>query len=127
MVKWYKRRYVDANFNLPDGCIKPKLEFYGTKGTIFAQSTLSQVEGGEVEVLCVAENSAYDASQNRETVSPLEIEVEFGNMYTKEIEAFGRAINGEQEIPVCAADAIMSQKVVEATYQSSKTKKYVTL
>ena len=119
--------YVDANFNLPDGCIKPKLEFYGTKGSIFAQATLSQVEGGEIEVLITEEDASYDASQNRTTVSPMKVEVEFGNMYTKEIEAFGRAINGEQEIPVCAADAIMSQKVVEATYESSKTKKYVTL
>lgn len=119
--------YVDANFNLPDGCIKPKLEFYGTKGSIFAENTLSQDEGGEVEVLCVEKDSAYDANQNRETVSPLELEVEFGNMYTKEIEAFGRAVMGKQEIPVNASDAIMSQKVVEATYESNKTKNYSVL
>ena len=119
--------YVDAHFNLPDGCIKPKLEFYGTKGSIFAENTLSQDEGGEVEVLCVEKDSAYDANQNRETVSPLELEVEFGNMYTKEIEAFGRAVMGKQEIPVNASDAIMSQKVVEATYESNKTKNYSVL
>lgn len=119
--------YVDANFNLPDGCIKPKIEFYGTKGSIFAQETLSQIEGGEIEVLCTEENTGYDAKQNRTTVSPMKVEVELGNMYTKEIEAFGRAINGEQKIPVSAWDAIMSQKVVEATYESCKTKKYISL
>lgn len=78
-------------------------------------------------MLITEEDTGYDVSQNRTTVSPMKVEVEFGNMYTKEIEAFGRATNGEHEIPVCAADAIMSQKVVEATYESSKTKKYVTL
>ena len=116
--------YVDANFNIPDAAAKCKMEFYGTKGSIFAQGTVSQIEGGEMEVLCTGDSMGYDAAQNRDEVVPLDIQVEFGNMYTKEIEAFGRAVAGESGIPVTAEDAIRSQKVVEAAYASSAARTY---
>lgn len=116
--------YVDANFNIPDAAAKCKMEFYGTKGSIFAQGTVSQVEGGEMEVLVTGDAMGYDASQNREEIVPLDIQVEFGNMYTKEIEAFGNAVAGLCDVPVTAADAIRSQKVVEAAYASSEALKY---
>ena len=118
--------YVDANFNIPDAAAKCKIEFYGTKGSIFAQGTISQVEGGEIEVLCADDSAGYDANQDRNEVTPVDICVEFGNMYTKEIEAFGRAVMGECEVPITAKDAIMSQKIVEAAYQSNQTKTYET-
>ncbi|MBS7297752.1 MAG: Gfo/Idh/MocA family oxidoreductase [Eubacteriales bacterium] len=116
--------YVDANFNIPDAAAKCKIEFYGTKGSIFAQGTISQVEGGEIEVLCADSSLGYDANQNRDDVAPIKIDVEFGNMYTKEITEFGKAVAGERDIPVTAADAIASQKVIEAAYRSSSSKKY---
>ncbi|MBQ7901938.1 MAG: Gfo/Idh/MocA family oxidoreductase, partial [Clostridia bacterium] len=47
--------YVDANFNIPDAAAKCKIEFYGTRGSIFAEGTISQVEGGRIEVPCVDE------------------------------------------------------------------------
>jgi len=119
--------YVDANFNIPDAAAKCKIEFYGTKGSIFAQGTISQVEGGEIEVLCTDDSLGYDANQDRNEVAPLEVNVEFGNMYTKEIEAFGRAVEGVAEVPITAEDAIASQKVVEAAYKSNASKKYETL
>ena len=111
--------YVDANFNIPDAAAKCKLELYGTKGSIFAQGTISQVEGGELEVLCSGESGGYDAAQNRATIEPLPVEVEFGNMYTKEIEGFGDAILGKNEIPVTAEDAIKSQEVIEKVYKQN--------
>jgi len=116
--------YVDANFNIPDAAAKCKIEFYGTKGSIFAQGTISQVEGGEIEVLCTGDALGYDANQNRDEVAPLEVNVEFGNMYTKEIESFGRAVAGEAEVAITAADAIASQKVIEAAYESNSSKSY---
>lgn len=119
--------YVDANFNIPDAAAKCKIEFYGTKGSIFAQGTISQVEGGEIEVLCADSSLGYDANQNRDDVAPMEINVEFGNMYTKEITEFGRAVAGERDVPITAADAIASQKVIEAAYKSNSSKKYETL
>ena len=119
--------YVDANFNIPDAAAKCKIEFYGTKGSIFAQGTISQVEGGEITVLCADSSAGYDASQNREDIAPMEIEVEFGNMYTKEITEFGNAVSGKRDVPITAADAIASQKVIEAAYLSSASKKYEAL
>lgn len=119
--------YVDANFNIPDAAAKCKIEFYGTKGSIFAQGTIGQVEGGEIEVLCADDAAGYDASQDRGEIQSLDVQVEFGNMYTKEIEAFGRAVAGEGEVPITAADAIASQKVIEAAYASSKNMKYEVL
>ena len=111
--------YVDANFNIPDAAAKCKLELYGTKGSIFAQGTISQVEGGEIEVLCAGEAGGYDAAQNRATIEPLPVEVEFGNMYTKEIEGFGDAVLGKTDIPVTAEDAIKSQEVIEKVYKQN--------
>lgn len=119
--------FVDSNFNIPDAAAKCRIEFYGTKGSIFAEGTISQVEGGTVEVLRADDTAAYDAAQNRGEIKPLDISVEFGNMYTKEIEAFGRAVAGEGEIPISAEDAIRSQKIVEAAYESSESGKYVRL
>lgn len=116
--------YVDANFNIPDAAAKCKIEFYGTKGSIFAQGTISQVEGGEIEVLCTGDALGYDANQDRGEVAPLEVKVEFGNMYTKEIESFGRAVAGEAPVAITAADAIASQKVIEAAYESNASKAY---
>ncbi len=107
---------VDSAFNIPDDVSVSKLEIYGTKGSMVAKGTLSQEEGGELEVLAVESAGGYDAAQNRSTVQPIPVSVEFGNMYTKELEAFGRAIRGEGEIPITASDAILSQKAIEDVY-----------
>ncbi len=117
--------YVDANFNIPDAATKCKIEFYGTKGSIFAQGTISQVEGGEIEVLVCDDSSGNDAGQSRDEIKRLEINLELGNMYTKEIDAFGRAVKGEIDVPVSAEDGIMSQKIIEAAYMSSKKGEYI--
>lgn len=116
--------YVDANFNIPDSAARCKLEFYGTKGSIFAQGTMSQVEGGEIEVFCSDSSVGYDANQNRDSFTTIPVEVEFGNMYTKEITEFGKAVAGERDVPVTVQDAIASQKVIESAYKSSAEKKY---
>ena len=107
---------VEAAFNIPDDVSESKLEFYGTKGCIIAKGTLSQVEDGEVKVLAIGDAGEYDAQQNRTTVEPFTLSGAGGNMYTKEIEAFGNAVLGEADIPVTAADAICSQKAIEDIY-----------
>ncbi len=108
---------VEAAFNIPDDVSVSRLEFYGTKGSIVARGTLSQVEEGSVEILTVSDAGGYDAQQNRKTVNSIPVEVQFGNMYTKEIEAFGKAVLGEDEIPVTAQEAIRSQKAIEDVYK----------
>ncbi|MBQ2696096.1 MAG: Gfo/Idh/MocA family oxidoreductase [Clostridia bacterium] len=108
---------VDSAFNIPDDASVSKLEIYGTRGSIVAKGTLSQEEGGEIEVLALEDAGEYDAQQNRSTAMPVPVSVTFGNMYTKEIEAFGRAVLGMGEIPVTAEDAIRSQKAIEDVYK----------
>lgn len=119
--------YVGANFNIPDEIAKCALEFYGTAGCLTAVGTLSQIETGTVELVCGNSDAEYDAQQNRTMAEPVKIEVEFGNMYTKEIERFGKAVLGEGEIPVTAADAIAAQKVVESVYKSNSNKTHIKL
>jgi predicted dehydrogenase len=111
--------YVDANFNIPDAATKCKMEFYGTKGSIFAQGTVSQVEGGEIEVLCTGDAMGYDAAQNRDDVVPLDIQVEFGNMYAREVASFSNSILTGAPLEVPATDAIQVQKVMESAYASN--------
>ena len=110
--------YVDSNFNLPDAAAKCPLEFYGTKGSIIAVGTLGQDEGGTVEVLACPEAADYDAQQNRSLVEPVEIRVEFGNMYTKEIEAFSDAVLNGKVPPVNGKNTILNQKVIDAVYKN---------
>ena len=111
--------YVDANFNIPDAAAKCPLEFYGTKGSIIAIGTLSQVEGGTVEILACPEAKGYDAKQDRSLVEPIKLEVEFGNMYTKELDAFAEAIVNDTEPPVSGKNTILVQKIIEAVYTSN--------
>lgn len=107
---------VEAAFNIPDDVSVSKLEFYGTKGCITAKGTLSQEEDGDVQILAINDAGGYDAQQNRSTVDPITLNGASGNMYTKEVEAFGRAVLDQDEIPVTAKDALLSQKAIEDLY-----------
>lgn len=111
--------YVDAYFNVPDDASQSKLEIYGTKGCAVATGTLAQVEGGNLEVICSCDDNRYKAMQDRTETLPIEIEVEFGNMYTKEIESFGESILSGSEVLISGDDAIASQAVIEAAYMNS--------
>lgn len=119
--------YVDANFNIPDDAAVCKLEIYGTEGSVFAEGTIGQVEGGNVRVTICGDQGAYNAAQDRQPTNSYVMEAELGNMYTKEIEGFGNAILNDTVPPVTAADAINVQKIVEAAYQSNDAKKVVAL
>lgn len=118
--------YVDANFNIPDAAAKCRMEIYGTRGSMLAEGTISQIEAGSINVV-LTEDKGYDAQQNRNDVTPVDIKVEFGNMYTKEIESFGRSVLDGQPIEVPAEDAIQVQKVIYAAYESAETGKFVNL
>ncbi len=119
--------YIEANFNIPDAAASCRLELYGTRGSILAEGTLSQVEGGKVEVRIADDSLGYNAQQDVAELNIQELEVTFGNMYTKEIEGFGNAIINDTDVPVPANEAIFNQKIVEAVYESSKTGKFVNL
>lgn len=117
--------YVDANFNIPDDAAVCKLEIYGTEGSIFAEGTIGQVEGGNVRVTICGDQGAYNAAQERQETNSYIMEAELGNMYTKEIEGFGNAILNDTVPPVTALDAVNVQKIIEASYESNDSKAFV--
>ncbi len=119
--------YVDANFNIPDAAARCRLEIYGTKGSMLAEGTISQVEGGKLDVVLSDDTLAYDASQDRVDVAPVDVTVEFGNMYTKEIESFSSAILNGSEAEVTIDEALYVQKIVQAAYRSSGKNEFVVL
>lgn len=114
--------FVDANFNIPDAAARCRLEFYGTKGSILAEGTVSQIEGGNVDILISDDTLGYDANQDRNEPVPLKLDVTFGNMYTKEVESFGNAILNDTEPAITAEEAIALQKIVESAYLASEDK-----
>ena len=107
---------VDVNFNIPDSAANNPLEFYGTKGSIIAVGTLGQEEGGTVKILACPEVGGYDAQQSRSTVEPVELKVNFGNMYTKEIDAFANAVINNTEPPVNGRNTLSVQKIIDTVY-----------
>ena len=113
--------YVDSHFNIPDDAAFCRLEFYGTKGSLLAEGTIGQVEGGSVKAVFSGGDAGYEAAQNRTQTGAVELTAEFGNMYTKEIESFSDSILSGSPVQVPLTDAIHIQKVVEAAYKSSET------
>ena len=111
--------YVDVNFNIPDAAGSAPLEFYGTKGSIIASGTLSQVMSGSVKVLACPEAKGYDAQQDHNLVEPIELTIEEGNMYTLELDAFANAIINDTEPPVSGKGTLSVQKIIESVYTSN--------
>jgi len=116
---------INSNFNIPDEAAKWRIEFYGTKGRLIGDETIGQVEVGCVDALFVTDDKGYDASQDKTLVEQTEISVEFGNLYTKEIESFSSSILEGTPIECPAEDAVYAQKVIEAAYRSSDEKKFI--
>jgi len=116
---------INSNFNIPDEAAKWRIEFYGTQGRIIGDETIGQAEVGSVDALFVEEQKGYDAAQDKKLVEQTDIDVELGNMYTKEIESFSRSVLEGAPLECPAEDAVYVQKVVEAAYLSTSEKKFI--
>lgn len=101
---------VEANFNIPDTIGGCRFIIYGTKGCIEARGTIGQVEEGQ----------AVMVRETTDGVVTEAIEYAAGNMYTKEIDSFSRALSENADIPVTAEQAIFNQSIVEAVYTSQQ-------
>lgn len=105
---------VDANFNAPYS--RCEVEIIGTDGGLFAEGTVGQVEGGNLRFITADKETCEATVEN--------IEVELGNMYTKEIDAFSVAYaEGSKVAPVTADDAILNQKIIEVGYKAAKERR----
>lgn len=117
--------YIDSNFNVPDSASVSKLEIYGTKGCACLYNTLSQEDGGKFELILSDDSASYDAMQERKAEKTEKIEVEFGNLYTKEAESFGLTISGNNVNFAKADDGIYAQKITDAAYKSVLEKRFI--
>ncbi len=115
---------IESHFNIPDAAARGRFEIYGTKGSMLAEGTISQVEGGQLEVMISDDSLEYDAQQDRNDVEPMKVEVEFGNMYTKEIESFSNSILNGSPVEVPAEDAVQVQEVIQSAYRTNETEIY---
>ena len=101
---------VQANFNIPTNAGGCSIVIMGTNGSLTAQNTVGQTSTG----------SLYYIDCNRTPAEPVLLSYDTGNMYAKEIDAFSNAIRSDTIPPVCAEDCILTQKVIEAIYQSNE-------
>lgn len=115
---------IESHFNIPDAAARGRLEIYGTKGSMLAEGTISQAEGGKLDVMISDDSLLYDAQQDRNDVEPMKVDVEFGNMYTKEIESFSDSIINGTPVEVPAEDAVFVQDVIQSAYRTSETEIY---
>lgn len=111
---------VQTNFNIPDEVAKWRLEFFGTRGRLLGDTVIGQVDGGKLNVAFMDEVLGYNAAQNHVEIVGKDLDAEFGNMYTREVESFAYSILNGKPLVVPASDAVHIQKVVAAAYQSSE-------
>lgn len=116
--------FVDSNFNIPDNAAKCRLEFYGTKGSILAEGTISQVEAGEIKLTSSDSALGYSAIQNRNGDDFVIVDVVPGNMYEKEISSFSDCILNNTKPQISAEDGIFVQNIVEKAYKASEECRY---
>ncbi|MCX7795759.1 MAG: Gfo/Idh/MocA family oxidoreductase [bacterium] len=129
MVRFKNKAHgvIDSYFNIPDNSSKNRLEVYGTKGSILAEGTIGQSSYGKMVIFLEKDSKGYDASQIREIENGIKIEVPFVNIYQAEIEAFSSAIENDKEPPIPGEIGLWNLKIIEACYESSKSKLQITL
>jgi len=116
---------VDAFFSIPDNSSKNVLEIYGSKGSVLAQGTIGQGSGGTAMAYLESEDKGYDAQQQREVGGGAVVEFAPINLYQAEIEEFSSAIEEDRQPVVSAEDAVWSQRLLLAAYESARTGKSV--
>ncbi|MEK6794861.1 MAG: Gfo/Idh/MocA family oxidoreductase [Spirochaetota bacterium] len=110
----------ESNFNIPDIVGTTPLSFFGTAGSITAERTLAQDDGGEAFLRQADPNASYDALQRTVFERGYPVTAVFGNLYAKEIESFSDSILHNNPTEVSGADGVHLQKIIDAAYKSSK-------
>lgn len=118
---------VQTNFNIPDEAAKWRLEVFGTKGRLMGDTVIGQNDGGKLNAVCLEQNYAYNSTQDHNDDEGIDIEGNFGNMYTREIESFCNSLLNGEALEVPASDAVHVQRIIEAAYKSSRDKIIITL
>jgi predicted dehydrogenase len=112
---------IDTFFCIPDNSSKNILELYGSGGSILAQGTIGQGDGGQMTAWLESDNSGYDAAQLRQAAAGIDINPDPVNTYMAEIEEFSNAILEKREPENKASLGLQNQKILTACYESAKT------
>ena len=119
---------VQSNFNIPDDASLWRLEFFGTKGRMAGNGVIGQIDGGTVDAVFIEDVGGYNAEQGHEGgAAAAKLDVEFGNMYTREVESFCLSVLEGKPLEVPAEEAIRSQRIIEAAYRSNNEGRMIEL
>jgi len=110
---------VQSNFNIADDAAKWRIEIFGEEGRLIGDTVIGQVDGGKLDAMFLGKQGGYDAQQDKKDGQRTEIQVEFGNMYAREIESFSNSILTGAPVEVPAEEAVQVQRIMEAAYRSS--------
>jgi predicted dehydrogenase len=116
---------VDTFFCIRDHSSKNRLELYGSRGSILAQNTIGQGDGGEMVAFLEDAGKRYEANQNRSAGGGMVIAPRPVNTYRAEIEEFSQALLDGRDTKESAVRGLRSQIILEACYRSAKTGKAV--
>lgn len=115
---------VDTFFCIPDDSSKNRLELYGTRGSILAQGTIGQEDGGEM-VTWLEGAKPYNAKQARTTDGGLVIAPKRVNTYRAEIESFSQALLDGRDTEESSRAGLRSQIILAACYESARRRKEI--
>ena len=113
---------VDTFFCIPDEASRTRLEIYGSRGSIFAEGTIGQSMGGQVEGIFGLGEGGYDAAQDKDEVRTFE-PVEFPeiNPYTAECDYFAECILNNRAPEINHPDnALRIAHITELAYASAE-------
>ena len=110
---------VQSNFNIPDDAAKWRIEIFGDQGRLIGDTVIGQVDGGNLDAMFLGQQGGYNAQQDKKDGEQEEINVEFGNMYAREIASFSNSILTGAPVEVPAEEAVQVQRIMEAAYRSS--------
>lgn len=118
---------VQSNFNIPDDAAKWRLEFFGDEGRLIGDTVIGQVDGGSLDAMFLGTQGGYNAQQDKKDGERAVIDVEFGNMYAREITSFSNSILTGAPVEVPGQDAVYVQRIMEAAYLSNDEKRIIDL
>ena len=129
LLKFHNGAYgvCDSFFNIPDEAAKGVLEVYGTKGSLMAEGTISQVAGGTMMAYLQGEDKGYDAQQERSGIKPVKVKADLKDMYMAEMEDFIDAVKNKRKPMNSGEEALKNFNIIQAAYKSQKTGKAVKL
>ncbi len=109
--------HIDVNFNIPDNCAPSRLEIYGTSGSIVAEGTLGQEEGGKLKFI-YSPQGEYDAAQSRTLSKPKTYRGKGENIYKKQFEVFNKCIKNKPNYQ-SAERALKIQGICDKIYKEN--------